>query len=327
MGLALGALSFASACGSPPEPVAVDSQGADKAASRDLPAPSAPLEVEGNKLLARAEGTFSKIRIRQQGTRRTMVFVRERGGEFPQTVIDLRDPDRLHHPYAEAVAAAMLFRPDPARILIVGLGGGTLIRFFHRFLPASQVDTVEIDPEVVRLAARWFGVVERPGVHLITEDGVHFLAGEGERYDLIVLDAFLDPGRPGTDATGIPEELRGLGFLRRVKARLNPGGVAAFNIHFKSGFREHVDAIAEVFPQVQIAPVRNLGQRIIYASVDASPEITAEVLAGRAAELDAKAEWGLSFAEWAAVIQPWTRTTPGAGAPTPPPTPATPPTE
>src|SRR5690606_20162094 len=154
--------------------------------------------------------------------------------------------------------------------------------FFHRFVPASKIDAVEIDGEVVRLAAEWFGVVPGPRLQVFTDDGVRFLAGDGDRYDLIVLDAFLDPGRPGTDSTGVPRELRGLGFLERVRGRLRPGGVAAFNIHFKSGYREHVDAIASVFPRVYVAKVRGFGQRIIYALADEGPAITGEELLARA---------------------------------------------
>ncbi|PCC75317.1 spermidine synthase [Nannocystis exedens] len=276
------------------------------AADQPLPAPAPPARVRGRKVLAEVTSPYSKIRVQQSGTRRTLGFIRKRGDEYVQTIVDLADPDVPAHPYIEAMAAPFMLVDDPRRLLVVGLGGGTLVRYLHARVPAAHIDAVEIDPEVVRLAAEWFGVVPGPRLQIVTDDAVRFIAGEGESYDVIWLDAFLDPGAPGTDNAGVPEELRGLGFLRRVEARLKPGGVAAFNIHHLTGYDAHVNAIAEVFPHVQVVRRSGTNEWIVLASTaDAAP--TPEALRSRAAALDALGTWKISFTELAEATSAWER--------------------
>lgn len=274
-----------------------------------LPAPAPPQTVRGSKLLDEATSAFSKIRIRQRGSKRTMGFVRERGDEFVQTIIDLAAPDAPGHVYAEAMSSPFLVVDDPRRLLVIGLGGGTLIRLFHARLPHAHIDVVEIDPEVVRLAEAWFGIVPGPRLRVITDDGVRFIAEPGDPYDIIWLDAYLDPGAPGTDNAGVPKELRGLGFLQRVRARLRPGGLAAFNIHHLTGYREHVESIAAVFPRLYLVRARRSNEWIILA-LERDTELTAEALQTRAAALDATGLWGISFTELAATIEPWVTVSP-----------------
>lgn len=269
-----------------------------------LPAPAPPRRVRGKKLLAEVASPYSQVRVRQEGSRRSLGFLRERGDEFVQTIVDLADPDLPAHPYIEAMAAPFLVVDDPRRLLMIGLGGGTLVRFIHSRAPQATIHAVEIDPEVVRLAAEWFGVVPGPRLRVITADGVRFIAEEGEAYDVIWLDAFLDPGAPGTDNAGVPDELRGLGFLQRLRARLRPGGVAAFNIHYLSGYREHVEAIAAVFPRVLVARTRGSNELIVLA-LERDAEVTKAALQARAAALDASGRWGIAFAALAGSIEPW----------------------
>ncbi|MFZ6184705.1 spermidine synthase [Nannocystis pusilla] len=288
------------------EPPPASAPVAPAATDQALPAPAPPARVRGRKILAEVTSPYSKIRVQQTGTKRSLGFIRKRGDEFVQTIVDLADPDAPAHSYVESMTAPFMVLEDPRRLLVVGLGGGTMIRYLHSRVPAAQIDAVEIDPEVVRLAGEWFGVVPGPRLRIFTDDAVRFIAGEGESYDVIWLDAFLDPGAPGTDNSGVPEELRGLGFLRRVEARLNPGGVAAFNIHHLTGYDAHVNAIAEVFPHVLVVRRPGSSNWIVLAlTADEAP--AAEALRSRAAALDALGTWKISFSELAEVTLPWER--------------------
>ncbi|HEY8380109.1 MAG TPA: fused MFS/spermidine synthase [Nannocystis sp.] len=302
-------LSLGTAACTPPEPDAPAPAEQVEAPVLDdtpLPAPAPPQRVRGKQVLAEVTSPYSQIRVHQQGTRRSLAFVRARGDEAVQTTLDLADPDAPVHKYVQALTAPLLVVDDPRRLLLVGLGGGALVRYMHARLPAARFDAVELDPEVVRLAAAWFGIVPGPRLGVFTGDGVRFIADGSDTYDVIWLDAFLDPGAPGTDNAGVPEELRGTGFLERVRARLNPGGVAAFNVHFLTGYREHVDAIASVFPRVYVtrAPGAN---EIVVLALAAGRELDAEALAARAAALDGSGRWKHKFAELAAAMYPWTR--------------------
>jgi spermidine synthase len=141
-----------------------------------------------------------------------------------QSCVSLSDPDVLVFNYTKMLLGALYLNPDPKRILIVGLGGGTLPTTLKKISPEAQIDCVEIDPAVTRVAARFFGFSAQAGVHVIMEDGRVFVkrAQRGnEKYDLIILEAF--------DHVYIPEHMLTREYLREVKNLLAENGVLAAN--------------------------------------------------------------------------------------------------
>src|SRR5881394_1790526 len=68
-----------------------------------------------------------------------------------------------------------LAEPSPQRILILGLGGGTLPSAFQRLFPDAAIDAVEIDPAVVRVARKYFGFEQAPKTRVFEEDGRVFV--------------------------------------------------------------------------------------------------------------------------------------------------------
>ena len=72
---------------------------------------------------------FSRIVLRDAGPLRAMYVVRDGGDLMLQTRVDLARPDRLLVGYTRGLFASYLFAPDPERVLIVGLGGGAMVRF------------------------------------------------------------------------------------------------------------------------------------------------------------------------------------------------------
>ncbi len=286
-----------------PAPAAPAAPAPDPA-DAPLPAPAPPGKVRGVKQLAEVVSPFSRIRVRQEGTRRTLLFVRKRGDEMVQTIIDLTAPDTPTLAYAHGMASPFLVVDDPRRLLMIGLGGGTLVRFLRARAPQATLDVVEIDPEVVRLAAEWFGIVPGPRLNIVTDDGARFIAESRESYDIIWLDAFLEPGGPDTDVAGVPRRLRQIEWLEQVRARLRPGGVAAFNIHHLFGYDEHVDAIASVFPRVYLLTPTDSNERIVLA-LERDEPLALDALKARAAAFDAEGRWGVPLAALAASATPW----------------------
>ena len=86
-----------------------------------------------------------------------MKFGRQAAGR--QTCMSLADRDRLVFDYTRMMMAALYLNPSPQRVLIIGLGGGTLPGALQKILPAARIDAVEIDPAVVRVAGKYFGFV------------------------------------------------------------------------------------------------------------------------------------------------------------------------
>jgi len=153
---------------------------------------------------------------------RCMKFGRTAGGR--QTCQALAEPDRMVFDYTRMMMAALYLNPSPQRILIIGLGGGTLPRALQKLFPAAKIDAVEIDPAVVRVAGKYFGFVPGARTEVFEEDGRVFakrMGKQGIRYDLVMLDAF--------DHEYIPEHMLTREFLLEIKALLTPNGVLAAN--------------------------------------------------------------------------------------------------
>src|SRR4249920_956089 len=101
------------------------------------------------------------------------------GGEAIQSAMRMEDPWALALDYTRCMMSFLLFHPEPRRALMIGLGGGSLAKFFHKKLRATSIRVVELDPEVVTAARRHFALPP-DGARLSVEvgDGVDALAPE-----------------------------------------------------------------------------------------------------------------------------------------------------
>ena len=79
-----------------------------------------------------------------------MTFVRDNGVEAVQSRVNLAQPQTLMSPYAHGMFASYLYQPQPRRVLIVGLGGGAMVRFLTHHEPQVQIDAVESIPLLLR---------------------------------------------------------------------------------------------------------------------------------------------------------------------------------
>ncbi len=165
---------------------------------------------------------YRNIVVYEEDGTRCMKFGRQAAGR--QTCMSLADRDRLVFDYTRMMMAALYLNPSPQRILIIGLGGGTLPRTLQKILPTARIDVVEIDPAVVRVAHKYFDFVPARATRVFEEDGRVFAKRMGKqqaRYDLVMLDAF--------DHEYIPEHLLTREFLGEIKGLLAEGGVLAAN--------------------------------------------------------------------------------------------------
>jgi spermidine synthase len=237
---------------------------------------------------------FSRIRVRRDGDVRALTFVRDNGQEAVQSRVDLAAPGTLLSPYAHGMFASYLYQPHPRRVLIVGLGGGAMVRFLTHHEPAVRIDAVEIDPVVVRLAGEFFGVRSGGNVQVHTADAVSFVETTLERYDLVLMDAFLRPS-DDTDSTGVPTRLKTVAFLGRLKQALAPGGVIAFNLNEHERMDDDVAAVTAAFGHAVIYRCPPASNKVMIATADGVP--ADEVLRARIGALDARFAGALAFGE------------------------------
>lgn len=141
-----------------------------------------------------------------------------------QSCVDRNHPDFLVFDYTRMMLGALLLAPSPRSVLIIGLGGGTLPGALEKLLPEANIDVVEIDPAVRRVAEQYFEFRPDARVRVYEEDGrayVRRMLRTDLRYQLIMLDAY--------DHQYIPEHMLTREFLTEVRSLLAPGGIVAAN--------------------------------------------------------------------------------------------------
>ena len=163
---------------------------------------------------------YGRVLVIDEGPLRVMRFGSREGSEQSATVPG--NPRAIPVEYVRYALLGLAHHGRPARVLMVGLGGGTFTTLVHRALPAVTVDAVEIDPVVVEAARAWFGLREDARYRVHIADAADWLRRDRGGYDYMLLDAYA-----GED---IPAAVAGEAFFRGVAARLAPGGVVAINI-------------------------------------------------------------------------------------------------
>ena len=113
------------------------------------------------------------------------------GGEAIQSAMRIAEPDALALDYTRCMLAFLLFHPEPREALMIGLGGGSLAKFFHRRLRKTRLRVVELDPRIVGTARAHFALPP-DDARLAVEigDGAEALAPEC--CDLLLVDAYHD---------------------------------------------------------------------------------------------------------------------------------------
>ncbi len=188
-----------------------------------------------------------------------------------QSAMTFRDPTALRVPYTAYLALGMAFT-EPERLLVIGLAGGSVARFVRSVRPAVMVDVVELDPDVVHVAKRFFGVAAGPGFRIHVDDGRMFVKRTTERYDWVVLDAFQ------TDS--LPHHLATAEFFREVKGILTPDGVLTMNVApLGPGvlYLSIIRTLAEVFPQVYLFQVPERSNVVAVATSDGARRNGSEI--------------------------------------------------
>jgi spermidine synthase len=133
-------------------------------------------------------------------------------------------PEKLVFNYTKLLMASLLLNDNPKRILIVGLGGGTMSNTLAQLYPESQIDNIEIDPAVITVARDYFDFLESDKIKTYTQDGRIFIKRallKKQTYDWIILDAF--------NGDYIPEHLMTKEFLQEAKALLSENGILSSN--------------------------------------------------------------------------------------------------
>ena len=140
-----------------------------------------------------------------------------------QSQMQILRPEALDLEYTRTMMGFLLFRPQSQRLAMIGLGGGSLAKFCHRFLPQCSMVVVEINPYVIALRQAFQVPGDDARFAVVQGDGVRFVAETDQRYDVLLVDGFDDQGMPGSLDSGR--------FYEDCHDVLTPDGVMVVNLH------------------------------------------------------------------------------------------------
>ena len=153
------------------------------------------------------------------------------GGVIQSVAVDER--------YTPDVWDAMAPRSQPASALILGLGGGAIAQLMTRRWGPLPIVGVELDPAVVWLARREFGLDDLAHLSIVTADAFAWVAACDQRFDAICVDLYT----AGKMAHGV----LGVTFLRDLRRLLTPRGEVAFNLWRSAYLSDQLRRIERVF--------------------------------------------------------------------------------
>lgn len=235
---------------------------------------------------------YRDITVTQVGDRRCLLFNVHRG-DRNQTCVLVNDKQRLVFDYTRMSFSGLLLNAEPERILVIGLGGGSIPLTFADLFPEAQIDIVEIDEAVVSVAEEFFFFEETDNMRVFVDDGRPFIKRAGIRdqiYDYIVLDAF--------SGDYIPEHMLTSEFLGEVKAIMNEDSVLVANTFSTSRLYDHESVTYQrAFGEFFNFKLPSTGNRIILAQLEPLPP-RAE-LASRAQQFsDSLSKYGIPILEY-----------------------------
>lgn len=228
------------------------------------------------KLLESKESLYNNIYVYQEGPDISMTFGQNRK-LYTESIYNTADAGELPVMYTQMMTATVMYPPRLDSVLEIGFGGGRTASYLHQFLPGAQITSVELDPAVVELAKKYFGVRDDDHFRQVVKDGRLFLADTQDHYDIILIDAYRGPF--------VPFHLLTQQFYQLVKDHLNEGGVVAQNVEPTTMlFDSAVKTIHSVFPQIEFYSAAGNVVTVAYPGKFHTQDELAKVAAERQAQ-------------------------------------------
>jgi spermidine synthase len=209
------------------------------------------------------------------------------GGEAIQSAMRLEDPFALELDYTRCMMAFLLFHPAPRRALMIGLGGGSLAKFFHRRLPGLRTRVLETDERVIATARSLFHV-PADDARLAIEHGDGVKALEPECCDLLVVDGF-------EDESASPALVQQSFFYAAANALESPGAFVMNLMDDDRDLDRHLRRVERAFGGAVLAFKALRDPNIVVLALKGAPrEVAWRELRARAGALERR--YGLPFA-------------------------------
>lgn len=168
--------------------------------------------------MKRDDGPF----LVEQDGRRSLLFTVD--GSV-QSEMRLDDPVALVNDYTRKMMAFLLFCPRPRDIVMLGLGGGSLVKFCRRHLPDTRLTVVEIDAAVIAMREQFAIPPDDDALRVVHADAAAYVADRlqaGECTDVLLVDAY--------DRRGMARSVASRQFLEQSRRVLGDAGLFVMNL-------------------------------------------------------------------------------------------------
>ena len=222
------------------------------------------------------------------------------GGEAIQSLMRINDPHALALDYTRCMMSFLLLHPEPREALMIGLGGGSLPKFFHRHLRKTKVRVVELDPAVVAAARQHFSLPP-DDERLTVEIGDGAQALYPECCDVLVVDAY-------HDELHVPELASAEFYEGAFLALREPGALVINFMNDDPKFDQYLQRLERAFGGAVLAmPALYDPNILVFAFRGAPASIAWSTLRSRAEKLEAR--YGLPFTRYVPRLRSMNRAT------------------
>jgi spermidine synthase len=195
-------------------------------------------------------------------------------------------PAELILPYTQTMMGFLLLQPNPKRIAMIGLGGGSLAKYCHARLPDASILVTEINPDVIALRDEFCVPRDDARFQVICADGAGFVRDAAGPIDVLLVD--------GYDRHGQPPQLCSQTFYDDCYQRLSPGGVMVVNLPVEEPSLEvSVVRMQCRFESVVVVDSEDSTNRIAFACKGGALSLPHEQLCSRLGGLESHHPVGL----------------------------------
>ena len=181
-----------------------------------------PTRGGGPHLLAQVNSLYNDISVYQQPNGLMLMTFGAKRLNYVESMVNPQDEFDLPVTYTQSMTAGLAYASELTRAAIIGLGGGRTAWYYHKSVPGLDFTAAELDPAVVKLTGRYFGVHPEADFAIDVQDGRVWLSKSDKDFDVILVDAYRGPF--------VPFHLLTSEFYRLVAKHLRPGGVAVQNV-------------------------------------------------------------------------------------------------
>lgn len=150
--------------------------------------------------------------------------------------------------------------PPAKKILLLGLGAGTIVGLLKKAKPSIEITAIELDEKIIEIAHEYFGL-SGADLKIINADAFDIIKNQPDfkdlpPYDVIIVDVYC--------GGSFPEKFWDPGFFEAIKNILNEGGCVIFNrildVSSDVFIKDVVNFLLKYFSKVEFEKVNIVGR-------------------------------------------------------------------